>query len=133
MQDLQGFPAEADFVAVLQPAIRREIVCRQAIASSLLGQAPHKVFVAAVWSFEACPGRCRETRRSAGMVRVGVSHKHELETQLLPLKEALDPIEVAAGINHRGGMRDRAPQDRAVLFRAGDRHRVELHKLLRQR
>src|SRR5580658_1896830 len=67
MQDLQGFPAEADFVAVLQPPIGGEIVRRQAIAPSLLGQAPHKVFVATVWSFEAGPGGCREARRSAGM------------------------------------------------------------------
>ena len=101
--------AEADFVSVLKPTIRREVLCRQAVTPSLLRQSPHQMFVAAMRPFEACAHGCREARRMSRVIGMSVSHEYQLEPQRLPLEEALDPVEIPTGINHRGGARRSAP------------------------
>ena len=113
MQHLQSLFAEADLVAIFQPTIRCEVLRRQAVAPSLLGQSPRQVLVAAMRPFKAGARDGGKTRRMPRMICMSMSHEDELEPQRLPLEEALDPIEIAAGIDHCGGARRRAGLDPA--------------------
>jgi len=109
MQHLQGFLAKADFIAVLQPAIGREVPRRHVKPAPLLGQSVHQVFIAAVRPFEARVHCCRELCCAARMIDVAVSDEHKFQPQLLQLEEALYLIEIATRVDHRGASRGRAP------------------------
>src|SRR5690606_23395326 len=89
---------------------------------ALLGQAVDPELVSPVRPDDRQRETARELGRAAGMVDVRMREQDLLELHILVAYRGEDPVEVAARVDDRAGLRALAPDEGAVLRKRRDRY-----------
>ncbi len=128
MQDIEGLLAESHRVAILEPAIGLEgLEPWKPEALALLGQLPDPEGVLALRALDRDRMALRKFGRLPAVVDMAVGQQHLLDAGAELREPGVDPVEVAARIDHRGAAAGLAEQDRAVLRERGYRNDHQLH------
>lgn len=121
VQHLQRLPADADFVAIVQPARGREgLGLREAEHLALLRQGVDPELVAFVGADDGQGQRARQRAGAAGVVDVRVREPQRLERQATLFDRLQQLADVAARVDQGGLVGFVAPDKGAVLFEGGD-------------
>ncbi|ABC32391.1 hypothetical protein HCH_05738 [Hahella chejuensis KCTC 2396] len=128
VQHLQRFLADADFIALVQPAIRGKLLrCRKAEHHALLRQGIDPEFVLIFRPFDRNFMSLRQLRSSAGVIYVSMGQQHFLQRQPVAGQYRFDFGEIAAWVHHSSLTRFFTPEHGAVLNKRGNGHNFVFH------
>src|SRR4051794_3260706 len=131
VQDVEGKLADRDRVALVEPAVRRNVSrLDHAVLAPALDELIEQELVVPVRALDRHAEPLLELGRAAGVIDMAMGQKNLLGRDAGLLDRGKDAREIAARIDDRGAVARVAPEDRAVLLerRHGDDGGAQRHE-----
>jgi len=129
VQDVQLNVAETHRITALKPA--------RGLEAAYVGKSKHLALLLHAFDPEAVflmrtfnkidPGRFRQRRHATGVIDVAMRHEYFGQRQAFIAQGALNALDIATGINGHRLTGLFAPENRAVLFKGGNRNNKVAH------